>query len=305
MPSWIGPNFTTPLRRRAPHIAFRHDVCGSDFAQSVLTRGDSASTFFSTAFREAHTIRAMAKNAKVSILMLTYNAPEYVEISIRTVVEKTAGVDYELIVVDNASDAETRALVIDLHQKGVVSRLRLMDYNSLFAEGNNVAASLAAEDATHFLLLNSDIEVRDSRWLELLLKVHQRGITAYGVAEDPPRVDGYCLLVDADLYKKYPLDEGHQWWWSVTKQQALILNAGYSVQGYRKHERYLHHFGGKSGSAFKSARGMDVTRREVRQWFNGKKPRVLDEGPLAPARKAWAALRRLQKTVRRMMAPAT
>jgi glycosyltransferase involved in cell wall biosynthesis len=249
--------------------------------------------------------RRMTNNAKVSILMLTYNAPEYVEISIRSVAEKTAGVNYELIVVDNASEPETRQLVGDLHEKGWISKLRLMDYNSLFAEGNNIAAALAAEDATHFLLLNSDIEVKDPRWLEQLLKVHKRGITTYGVAEDPPRVDGYCLLIDADLYRKHPLDEGHQWWWSVTKQQAAILNDGYSVQGYRQHEQYLHHFGGKSGSAFKSARGMNVTREEVRQWFNGKKPTVLDDGPLAPARRALAVLRRLRKKVRRALAATT
>jgi glycosyltransferase involved in cell wall biosynthesis len=247
----------------------------------------------------------MASHAKVSILMLTYNAPEYVQISIRSVVEQTAGVDYELIVVDNASQPETRTLVAGLHEKGWVTRLRLMDYNSLFAEGNNIAAALAAEDASHFLLLNSDIEVKDPRWLEQLLKVHKRGITTYGVAEDPPRVDGYCLLIDADLYKLHPLDEGHQWWWSVTKQQAAILNEGYSVQGYCQHEQYLHHFGGKSGSAFKSARGMSVTREEVRQWFNGKQPTVLDDGRLAPARRAWAVLRRLRKKVRRVLAATT
>jgi glycosyltransferase involved in cell wall biosynthesis len=261
--------------------------------------------FRSTRVQQKGQLRGMANNAKVSILMLTYNAPEYVEISIRSVVEKTAAVNYELVVVDNASEPETRKLVGALHEKGWVSQLRLMDYNSLFAEGNNIAAALAAEDATHFLLLNSDVEVKDPRWLEQLLKVHKRGITTYGVAEDPPRVDGYCLLIDADLYKQHPLDEGHQWWWSVTKQQAAILNAGYSVQGYREHERYLHHFGGKSGSAFKSARGMNVTRQEVQQWFNGKKPSVLDDGPLAPARRAWAVLRRLRKKVRRALAATT
>jgi hypothetical protein len=127
--------------------------------------------FRSTRVEHKGQIRGMANNAKVSILMLTYNAPEYVEISIRSLVEKTAAVNYELVVVDNASEPETRKLVGDLHEKGWVSQLRLMDYNSLFAEGNNIAAALAAEDATHFLLLNSDVEVKNPRWLEQLLKV--------------------------------------------------------------------------------------------------------------------------------------
>jgi len=255
----------------------------------------------------AATSAEMTGATKVSILMLTHNAPRYVEISVRSVVERTVGVDYELVVVDNASDAETRALVERLHDAGMITRLKLMDYNSLFAEGNNVAAALAAPDATHFLLLNSDIEVKDPRWLQRLLAVHKRGITSYGVASDPERVDGYCLLIDAELYRAHPLDEGHQWWWAVTKQQAVLLNEGVTVQGYRFHERYLHHFGGKSGSAFKSARGMNVTREEVMGWFNGKQPRILDAHRLLPRGRAalLGLLRRVRNGIQRLRSATT
>lgn len=212
----------------------------------------------------------------VSILMLTYNAPEYVEISIRTVAERTEGIRYELVVLDNDSQPETKALVTRLKEEGLIDKLRLLDRNSLFAEGNNLAAEMADPAATHYLLLNSDIEVKDKTWLRRLMDTHQRGISAYGVAADPDRVDGYCLLIDADLYQKYKLDEGHQWWWAVTKMQALVLNAGFPVRGFAEHEQYLHHFGGKSGSAFKNAKGMNVSRDEVMGWFGDKRPVVLD-----------------------------
>ena len=212
----------------------------------------------------------------VSILMLTHNAPHYVDISIRSVAEKTADVDYELVVVDNASEETTQTLVTGLNQQGLVQKLRLMDRNTLFAEGNNIAAREADPAATHFLLLNSDIEIKDAQWLRHLLDVHKEGITTYGVAEDPDRVDGYSLLIDADLYRQHQLDEGHQWWWAVTKLQAAILQDGLSVQGYAEHERYLHHFGGKSGNAFENAKGMNVTREQVDQWFGGLTPLVLD-----------------------------
>ncbi len=215
----------------------------------------------------------------VSILMLTFNAPEYVEISVRSVRERTRDVRYELVVLDNDSQPETKALVTRLHEEGVIDRLRLLDRNSLFAEGNNLAAEMADPAATHFLLLNSDIEVRQADWLRRLLDMHQRGITAYGVAPDPDRVDGYCLLIDADLYRRFRLDEGHQWWWAVTKMQAQVMNAGFPVRGFAEHERYLHHFGGKSGSGFKNAKGMNVSREEVMSWFGDKRPLVLDRNP--------------------------
>lgn len=208
--------------------------------------------------------------------MLTHNAPKYVEISVRSVIENTINIPFELVVVDNASDPPTKNLVIELHNNGLIHQLELMDRNSLFAEGNNIASRLASKEATHFLLLNSDIEIKKSDWLQNLVNHHKRGITAYGVAPDPDRVDGYCLLIDADLYRKNLLDEGHQWWWAVTKLQANILNDGYSVCGYAEHEQYIHHFGGKSGSAFKNAKGMNVTREEVLSWFNGLSPFILD-----------------------------
>lgn len=135
---------------------------------------------------------------------------------------------------------------------------------------------MAREDATHFLLLNSDIKVKDADWLHHLLSIHRGGITAFGVVENPIRVDGYCLLIDAVAYRAHPLDEGHQWWWAVTKQQAMLLNAGYPVQGYAEHEKFLHHFGGRSGNAFESARGMNVTREAVDGWFAGRVPHVID-----------------------------
>ena len=238
----------------------------------------------------------------VSILMLTHNAPEYVEISVRSTIAKTEGVRYELIVVDNASAQPTRDLVVKLRDEGLIHKLQLMDRNTLFAEGNNIAASLVSPEATHFLLLNSDVEIKSPGWLRHLLDVHVRGMTAYGVAVEPDRVDGYCLLVDADLYRKHPLDEGHQWWWAVTKQQATILNEGYSVRGYAEHEQYLHHFGGKSGSAFKNAKGMNVTREEVLSWFNGLTPTVIDRQAdmSLPGRRSVAKPSLLRRVVRKI-----
>lgn len=212
----------------------------------------------------------------VSILMLTHNAPEYVEISVRSVAKLTSDVKYELNVLDNASEPQTREMVSRLKEEGLIDKLKLLERNSLFAEGNNIASREASPAATHYLLLNSDIEVKDSKWLRRLLDEHQRGIISYGVAADPDRVDGYCLLIDADLYNEYKLDEGHQWWWSVTKLQANVLKAGYAVRGYAEHEQYIHHFGGKSGSAFKNAKGMNVSRQEVYEWFGGKTPIVID-----------------------------
>jgi hypothetical protein len=216
---------------------------------------------------------------KVSILMLTHNAPRYVERSIRTLVRHTRNVDYELVVVDNASEPPTKSVLNHLHKEGLIQHLTLLEYNSFFAGGNNIASRHTADDATHVLLLNGDVEIKDPDWLSNLLAVHKPGITAYGVVESPMRVDGYCLLVDAGLYREHKLDENHQFFWAVTKLQAALLAQGYSVQGYAEHERYLHHFGGKSGKAYKSAKGLVVTHEELAEFFQGRTIRILDAAP--------------------------
>lgn len=213
----------------------------------------------------------------ISILMLTHDAPEYVEKAILSVAARTKNVNYELVVVDNASKERTRKLVKGLHKSGFIHKLRLLEYNSLFARGNNIAAALASEKATHFLLLNSDIEIMSSEWLTNLLLSHRAGVSAYGIVTAPPRrVDGYCLLTDASLYRRYQLDERFQWWWSVTKLQAKMLQDGYCVRGYEKHEKYIHHFGGKSGNAFEGAHGMDISQKDVLSWFDKSTIEILN-----------------------------
>ena len=241
------------------------------------------------------------RSEKVSVLMLTHNAPKYVDRSIRSLAALTRDVCYELVVVDNASKAPTRKCLELLKTEGLIHSLTLLDYNSLFAGGNNIAAAKAARDSTHFLLLNSDIEVKHPEWLSRLLEVHRPGITAYGVVENPLRVDGYSLLIDAELYRTFKLDDNHQWFWAVTKLQALLRSTGYVVQGYAEHERYLHHFGGRSGRDFKSASGLVVSPQQLATWFQGRSIRVLDALPNGaipprPQRSLWTrALARAQR----------
>lgn len=97
--------------------------------------------------------------------------------------------------------------------------------------------------------------------------MHKPGITALQIHEGPKRVDGWCLLIDSHLYRKYMLDEKHEWWWSVTKLQADLLANHFSVQGVVSYSHLMIHFGGKSGMGFKGARGMDVSIEEVNSWF--------------------------------------
>jgi glycosyltransferase involved in cell wall biosynthesis len=214
---------------------------------------------------------------KISIIMLTHNAPKYVDLTIRSLRKHTKDIDYELVVLDNASKRPTRLVLKWLYRRKLIDKIVFSSYNTLFAAGNNLLTSVADKQSDYFLLLNSDIEIKNDEWLHKLLKTHKKGVTSYGVVDtEPYRVDGYCYLIDVGLYRKYPLDEQNfQWFWAITKQQAQILSDGYSVQGFKDHEEYLHHFGGKSGGDFKGAEGMSTPTEVSKKWFKNKRPTFL------------------------------
>lgn len=205
----------------------------------------------------------------VSIIMLVYNAPKFVRHSILTLNKLTKGVDYELIALDNYSNMRTRKLLLKLQRKGYIDKIIFEDKNTFFAKGNNTAAKLCAQDSTHILLLNSDVEICDEYWLKKLLDKHEPGAISYGVCMGEPhvRADGYCFLIDKEIYLKNQLDENFEWWWSVTKLQAQILREGYKVKAVKEHNGQLIHYGKMSGMAWKNSRGMLLEGQEVKKWF--------------------------------------
>lgn len=185
--------------------------------------------------------------------------------------------ELELIVLDNNSKFQTKILLKILKKLKLIDTLVLNSKIDLFAKGNNLASKYASEKTTHYLLLNSDIKINDPNCFNRLMEIHPTGggISSFGaVLYEPIRADGYCMLIDKDLYDKYQLDENFEWWWSVTKIQSQILTEGLKIRAVQNHEKYIHHYGGKSGKGWKDAKGMDIRMDEVINWFKDKKENV-------------------------------
>lgn len=86
-----------------------------------------------------------------------------------SVYKNTHNCDYEVIVVDNASNNRTKRMLTKLLERGYINKLLFNSKNDLFAKGNNIAASLASSDSDYYLLLNSDVQINSSDWLQNLL----------------------------------------------------------------------------------------------------------------------------------------
>lgn len=208
----------------------------------------------------------MDKLPAISIIILTHGAPEYVKVTLESLHTFTSGgtIPYEVIVLDNASDRETQELLWKCKQQGLVDKLIFESENTYFAKGNNLAAHFCCAQSRYILLLNSDVEIRHPQWLEKLMQIHERGATSYGCPITPggrPLADGYCFLIDRDLYQQYPIDEQYPWWYGILGTQTGLLKSGASVKAIQEHETYLHHFGGGSGEDWKKVQkpGADRT----------------------------------------------
>jgi len=221
---------------------------------------------------------------KIGIVVLVHNATSYVEKCIRSIITHTTDIDYSLIVVDNNSNILTKKLLADYYINGIIDILCSLESNRFFSKANNIGAQIVPENCSHILLLNSDVEILNSQWLYNLIKIHSKGITSYGAVINtvidscniPDRADGYCFLIDKELYLKLLLDETFPWFWSITKLQALILNEGYAVKAIRNHAEYIHHYGGRSGDALKYLpKSLEIDPKVILSWFQNKKIQVL------------------------------
>lgn len=229
-------------------------------------------------FTEAKPEKRQGK-VKVSIIIVTFNAVRHCRITLNSL-SRTRGVDYEVVVVDNNSRWLTKLYLLWARFRGKINSLCLLDRNTLFAGGNNIGAGLVSPDATHFVLLNSDVRIMDPLWLRKLVDIHSSGVTSLGVVEDPviPRADGYCFLIDRELYLKYGMDENYKWWWGITKLQAEVLRGGDSVTAVRSHDDLLIHYGGKSGTKhLKQDPDNFKVPDDAAAWFDGFHVKLLEK----------------------------
>ncbi len=149
----------------------------------------------------------------VSIVMLSWNAPQFTKLALESIRKYTRG-EYEVVIVDNGSGTET------------VNWLRTLDdvrviYNATnrgYAGGNNQA--IAAARGEYVVLLNNDVVVTEG-WLEGLLGAFDR-IPSLGVsAPRSNKIAGDQLTMDCGYQS---IDEMHTY---AKIRRERFLGEGY------------------------------------------------------------------------------
>jgi GT2 family glycosyltransferase len=184
---------------------------------------------------------------KASIIILTYNALEYVKKCFKSL-EKTDYPNYEIIVVDNNSKPPVKKYLKYLKKKGQINKLYLSPKNTYWAGGNNIGVSLSAEDSDYVLLLNSDVEIKNKDWLNVLVGLAPKnGAISFGVCLGRRVCDGWCLLICKKTFDKAGrLNEDYPFWGSDCELLYNILKKGFSILAISNPESYIIHYRKKS-----------------------------------------------------------
>jgi GT2 family glycosyltransferase len=188
----------------------------------------------------------------VSIVIVSYNATDYLRRCLETVRRRTRP-PHEILVIDNASRPDTREYLRSLD----FIRLTLNDDNRLWCAGCNQGIRQAAASSRYVLLLNPDIEVLRDDWLDRMV----------AIAESEPRVglvgtrhqyrpiapvygwlDGQCLLAQRSLIEEVGLLDEARFPWGGAPQLLAVQAAlrGWRYKVVPPWERLVVHHGHKS-----------------------------------------------------------
>lgn len=115
-----------------------------------------------------------ARDAKVSVIVVTYNNIELTRACLESLDEYSQYEPVEIIVVDNASSDGTPAFLSEWVANGQNRRLILNDNNRGFAAANN--QGLAVANGEYLVLLNNDTYVTPG-WIRTLVRHLQRDKT--------------------------------------------------------------------------------------------------------------------------------
>ena len=114
-------------------------------------------------------ITSINSRPKVSVIIINYNTKQLTTQCIASVIEKTKGVSFEIILVDNYSKAEELKLVTNWIENQSSENIHVIrnSANLGFAAGNNVGLRAATGD--FLVILNNDTEVSPG-WIWRSLK---------------------------------------------------------------------------------------------------------------------------------------
>jgi GT2 family glycosyltransferase len=200
----------------------------------------------------------MAEAPLVSIVTVTFNAPDYVR-RFHESVEARTREPYELVVVDNASDEPTRAVN---RERAAAGKIRLVqnEDNPLWARACNQGLAECDPRSRFVVLLNPDCEVLRDDWIARLRAVldDDPTVAVTGIALNWKRigpvfgcVDGQCFFMRREAFDQVGLLDAERYPWNGGPYDwcARAFAKGWIYRRCENEPPFLVHHGHKSVDA--------------------------------------------------------
>lgn len=228
---------------------------------------------------------------KVSIVILNYNYPEIIDVCLHTLAQ-TEGVEYETIVVDNASEPAVVEILRRYKDEGLIDKLILEGVNHYFSGGNNIGVRNADPSSEYVLLLNSDVAFLRPDWLTKQIawmentaeywpsvwglhptqpKDHVRDIVSMGWSFDldvepcHARPEGFCCLIRKTVWRDMSTDI--PWKGGFEEMMANAIRNGAKCGVLSQYNNYLVHAEGGSSEQEKHIKVFNKRQPNIKEWF--------------------------------------
>lgn len=232
---------------------------------------------------------------QVSIVILNYNHPEIIEVCLRSLKQTTGS--YEVIVVDNGSDPDTKEFLFKKGKADGIDKLVSEPVNHFFSEGNNIGVRNSDPDSEYILLMNSDVGILRPDWLEKQLAWMNGTLVAtpsiwglqptypepgpfdvisFGWSHDTQieghaRPEGWCMMIRRtywrDLSPDFPFHYGFEEMVASAGRDGARIGVAFNYAPYMVH---------KEGGSGKSKEIVNVRQPDIPGWFEGVKIETLD-----------------------------
>ena len=235
---------------------------------------------------------------RVSIVILSYFKPHIIEKCLRTLA-MTDGVEYEVVVVDNGSDAATLEALRGFKEEGLIDTLVENPVNSMFSGGNNIGVAATNPESEYILLLNSDVAFLKPEWLTKVLgwmegtaewkpcvwdfkpsqpRPGPRDIVSVGWSHDATvqpgmaRPEGWCFLIRRSHWQDMSTD--FPWYYGFEEMCGKVIKAGARCGVLFNYAPYLVHREGGSGKAAEEV--INTRTPDMPGWHGGLDIETID-----------------------------
>lgn len=170
----------------------------------------------------------------LSIIILNYNTKDFLLPCVKGIINDTRGLDYEIIIVDNAStDGSARYIQQKLIPRFGQVKLIVAAANRGYAAGNNLGIKAAA--GKYLLIMNSDIAIWDDSLIRMVefMDNHPRvGLASPRLLSPDGSLQYFCYRFPSPqvlLYRRAPLGN----WTFARRQIAHYLMADWNHRDNR------------------------------------------------------------------------